>query len=427
MANKLKFPDGFYWGSATSSHQVEGGTHNEWSEWEKKNAKKLAENAGERYVHGQTTQSHIKEAEKDPNNYISGKAADHYHKFREDFDIAKELGHNAHRFSIEWARVEPKEGQFSEKEIAHYKNVIKALRKRGLEPFVTLWHWTNPVWISDIGGWKNKKTVDHFLRYVEKMVDALGDDVKFWVPLNEPQVYTGMSYVTGAFPPNIKSLRRANKVFKNLIKTQKRIYKLIHKKSSDDVKVGASHYMVCHTSYTDSFFNKLLVKILNYVRGHRFIKGMIGYQDFIGLQYYHHDKIKIKLGGRFVIAERVNENKETTDMGWEIYPEGMYHVLKQLKKYDLPIYITENGLADAKDEKREEFIVRHLRWAHEAIQEGIDVRGYFYWSLLDNFEWDKGYWPRFGLVEVNYDTLERKIRPSAWKYKKIIEDNAIEV
>ena len=427
MPNKLKFPENFYWGSATSAHQVEGGTYNEWSEWEKKNAKKLAEDSEKRYMHGVTDKDFVKKAEKDPNNYISGKTADHYHKFREDFDMAKELGHNAHRFSIEWSRVEPKEGQFDEKEIAHYKNVIKALKERNLEPFVTLWHWTNPVWISNIGGWENKKTVDYFLRYVEKIVDALGDDVKFWIPLNEPQVYTGMSYITGIFPPNVKSLRKANKVFKNLIETHRKTYKFIHKRSGEEIRVGASYYMVCHTPYSDGFFNKLLVKILDYIRGHRFIGAMDRHQDFIGLQYYHHDIIKFGLGGRFLIADVVDENKDTTDMGWEIYPEGIYHVLKQLKKYNLPIFITENGLADAKDEKREEFIVKHLRWIHEAIQEGIDVRGYFYWSLLDNFEWDKGFWPRFGLIEINYDTLERKIRPSAWKYKKIIEDNAIEI
>lgn len=424
---RLKFPEKFYWGSSTSAYQVEGGIRNDWSEWEKKNAKELTNNPEKRYIHGITAQEYIKKLEKDPNNYVSGKAADHYHKFREDFDIAKELGHNAHRFSIEWSRIEPKEGQFDEKEIAHYKNVIKALRERDLEPFVTLWHWTNPLWIRDIGGWENKKTVDYFLRYVEKIIDELGEEIKFWVPLNEPQLHAGMGYITGTFPPNVKSFYRANRVFKNLIRAQKRVYGLIHKKIQKDIQVGASHYMVCHTPYSDSLINKLLVNFLDYVRGHRFIKGMIGYQDFIGLQYYHHDKIKIKLGGRLVIAERVDEFKEVTDMGWEIYPEGIYRVLKQISKYKLPIYITENGLADAKDKKREKFIIQHLRWVHEAIQEGADVKGYFYWSLLDNFEWDKGYWPRFGLVEIDYNTLERKIRPSALKYKEIIKNNSIEI
>ena len=110
-------------------------------------------------------------------------------------------------------------------------------------------------------------------------------------------------------------------------------------------------------------------------------------------------------------------------MGWEIYPEGIYHVLKDLKKYRKPIYITENGIADARDEKRAEFIKDHLKWVHKAIEESVDVRGYFYWSLLDNFEWDKGFWPRFGLVEIDYETLERKIRSSAWEYKKIIANS----
>ena len=146
-----------------------------------------------------------------------------------------------------------------------------------------------------------------------------------------------------------------------------------------------------------------------------FLNKIKNHLDFIGLNYYFHRKL---FG---------NENKDVSDTGWEIYPRGIYHCLKDLKKYNLPIYITENGLADAKDTKREKFIKEHLLWAHKAIEEGVDLRGYFYWSLLDNFEWAHGFEPRFGLVEVDYKTMERKIRPSAWEYKKVCETNSLEI
>ncbi len=418
----LKFPDGFFWGAATSSHQVDGNNHNDWTEWEKENAERLAKEAKNYWQKWQ--QEKFPEMF-EPENYISGRACDHYNRYKEDFDIAKSLSHNAHRFSIEWSRIEPEEGKFDEKEIEHYRQVIWALKKRGLEPFVMLWHWTLPYWVAEKGGWEKRKIIDYFLRYAEKIVDSLGNEIVFWQILNEPQSYAGLSYVTGFFPPQIKSLYRANKVFKNLMSAHRKTYKII-KQKLNNVQVGASHYLVYHTPYKNNFLNLTIVRLLNYIRGTRFIKAMQGYQDFLGLQYYHHDRIKLSLGGRFIIAKIDNENKEISDMGWEIYPEGIYYVLKNLKKYKLPIYITENGIADAKDKKREKFIKEHLYWAHKAIKEGVDVRGYFYWSLLDNFEWDKGFWPRFGLVEMDYQTMERKIRPSALEYKKIIEKNAIE-
>ena len=420
--SEIKFPKNFYWGAATSSHQVEGGNVNDWSEWEKKNAKRLVKKARKYY---QLWQQEKFPEMFEPENYISGRACDHYHRFKEDFDITKSLGHNAHRFSIEWSRIEPEKGKFNEREIEHYQQVIKALRQRGLEPFVTLWHWTNPVWIYDIGGWENKKTVEYFLQYVQNLIDSFGDEIKFWIPLNEPQSYAGMSYVAGKFPPQVKSLYRANKVFRNLMSAHKKAYTLIHQKLGNKANVGTSEYLVYHTPYKNTFLNIVIVKILKYIRGTRFLNKTKWHRDFIGLQYYHHDRIRPCLGGRLKIGEIDNENKEISDMGWEIYPEGIYRLLKDLKKYKKPIYITENGLADAKDAKRAKFIKDHLYWIHKAIEEDVDVRGYFYWSLLDNFEWDKGFWPRFGLIEVDYKTLERKIRPSAKVYAKICKENKI--
>ena len=420
-----RFPENFYWGAATSAHQVEGGNRNDWSEWEKENAERLAREAEKKFGY-LPNWSGIKEQAQDPQNYISGRACDHYNHYEADFDIAKSLGHNAHRFSIEWSRVEPEEGKWDEKEIEHYRQVIRALRSRGLEPFVTLWHWTDPLWIRDIGGWENKKTIEYFSRYVEKIIDELGSEIKFWLPINEPTIYTGHSYIIGVFPPQIKNYFRGNRVLKNLIKAHKVSYGLIHQKLGSGVNVGVAHNLHHDVPYREkNLFDRFSAKILDYVRERRSMKWTKNYEDFIGINYYYRDTVKFTLGGRYILIDIKNPNTEISDLGWDIYATGIYYILKSLKNCNKPIYITENGLADAKDEKRERFIKEHLYWVAKAIKEGVDVRGYFYWSLLDNFEWDKGFWPRFGLVEIDYKTMERKIRSSARVYAEICKNNVI--
>jgi len=394
----LKFPVGFYWGSATSAHQVEGGNVNDWSEWEKNNAARLAQEAGKKWKVWQ--QKKFPEMF-NPENYISGQACNHYHLYEKDFNVAKSLGHNAHRFSIEWSRVEPEEGRFNEKEIGHYRQVISALTAQRVEPFVTLWHRTNPLWIRDIGGWENKKTIDYFNRYVEKIVSVFKNEINFWIVLNEPELYVGNSYLLSIWPPKKKNILSYILALNNLAEAHKKAYGII-KTIQPKAQVGMAEYNI--------YFKQSLF-LINWFLNKRFLNKVKNYQDFIGLNYYR----------RFP----ENKNKIISDLRWEIYPKGIYRVLKTLKKYQKPIYVTENGVADAEDEKRTEFIKEHLRWIHKAIQERIDVRGYFYWSLLDNFEWDKGFWPRFGLVGIDYKTLERRVRPSAWEYAKICRENRI--
>jgi len=379
---RYEFPKNFYWGAATSAHQVEGNNHNDWTEWEK-----------------------------ETNHPISGRACDHYNKFREDFDIAKNLGHNAHRFSIEWSRVEPEEGRFNEKEIEHYRQVIAALRERGIEPFVTLWHWTLPTWIAKQGGWENKKTIDDFARHANKVARSV-KNVRFWITLNEPEIYAMNSYLRGKWPPQKKSLLKFLQVYKNLAKAHKKAYAIIHSTWVLDTQVGIAK--------NNSYFEGWTAPVFNYFWNNWFLQKIAAYQDFIGLNHYFHNRIK---GFKY----NQNENKTVSDMGWEIYPEGIYHVLKDLKKYNKPIYITENGVADAQDIHREKFIKEHLKWAHKAIEDGVDLRGYLYWSLLDNFEWDSGFWPRFGLVKVDYQTMKRRIRQSAYAYAKIVKENSLEI
>jgi beta-glucosidase len=399
---KLKFPKDFFWGAATSAHQVEGGNDNDWTLWEKKNARRLAREAKNCWQKWQREEfPEMLESV----NYISGRACDHYNLFNEDFNLAKRLGHNAHRFSIEWSRVEPEGGKFNEKEIKHYQVVIESLRKRGLEPFLTLYHWTLPVWFVKKGGWLNKDAPEYFARYAEKVLSQSFTKgwVKFCITLNEPQIYASQSFLRGNWPPQKRNLLSYLKVLRNLAKAHKKAFQAI-KQKFPQAQIGIAKNNI--------YFKKgWLTPVVRWWWNHWFLKKIKNYQDFIGLNYYF-TALQKKEAGSF----------SRSDLGWEIYPQGIYFCLKELSKYKRPIYILENGIADAKDFKRTKFIKDHLYWTLKAMQEGADVRGYFYWSLMDNFEWDKGFWPRFGLAETDYKTLERKIRPSAWEYKKIIEN-----
>ena len=382
---KLKFPKDFLWGTATSAYQVEGGIEN--CDWSKV--------------------------------YPAGKACDHYNRYEQDFDLLKKLNQNAYRFSIEWSRIEPEEGKFDQKEIEHYRQVLLALKKRKIKSVVTLWHWTIPLWLAKKGGWINKKAIDYFTRYTKVIVEELGDLIDFWLTLNEPMVHIGNGHLRGNFPPQEKNIFKARKVFNNLIEGHRKSYHAIHAKYPK-AKVGITKL----TNYFEPArkwcpLERFIARFLHYQWNHRFLKKIKNCLDYIGLDYYFHDRIV------FYPPFKRNFNKITSDLGWEIYPEGIYWVLKYLANFEKPIYITENGLADAKDKLRKDFIKNHLYWVHKAIEEGVDVKGYFHWSLMDNFEWDKGFDPRFGLIEIDYKTLERKIRPSALFYAKICKENAL--
>lgn len=386
MEKILKFPEGFLWGTATSAYQVEGGIEN--NDWAK--------------------------------DFPAGRACDHYNLYEKDFDLLKSLNQNAYRFSIEWSRIEPEEGKFDEKEIEHYKKVILALKERGVIPFLTLHHFTNPLWFAKKGGWENKKSVEYFCRFVEKIMSNFRGLVEFWMTFNEPQVLIDQGYLLGEWPPFKKNIFSAIKVFKNIKKSHQRAFEIIHKIDPDS-KAGIVNTDAYFEPYQkDSVFDRVACFLVKYFSGDIF--WFRGYMDFLGLNYYQHARLQFHPLKFYRIR---NENKFLSDINWEIYPEGIFHVLKDLQKYNLPIFITENGLADAKDKLRKDFIKDHLFWIHRAIQEGVDVRGYFHWSLIDNFEWAKGFEPRFGLIEIDYKTLERKLRPSALYFAKICKENQL--
>ncbi len=421
--NQLIFPEGFLWGSATSAHQVEGGNSNDWTEWEKKTANSTKQSAKLKEWPDFILKNYPDPLQEE--NYISGRACDHYNRYEEDLDLAKNLGHNAHRLSIEWSRIEPEEGKFSEKEILHYRKILYSLKGRGLKTMITMHHFTNPIWFAGRGGFANKKSVFYFCRYAERIFNEYKDLVDFWATFNEPWTLIGFGYLSSLWPPQKKNPILAIKVLKNIISAHKKTFNAMH---SIDEKARCGLVNV-HNFFEPfnrrSVFDRIIVNFSRYAFNDFILNKIKNHLDFIGLNYYMHLKLKFPDSILKPLDLTQAGGQEITDRGWEIYPEGIYHALLDLKKYQKPVYITENGLADAKDEKRAKFIVEHLKQVHRAIQDGVDARGYFYWSLLDNFEWEEGFWPRFGLVEIDYKTMERKPRPSAYEYAKICRENKL--
>lgn len=402
--DNLPFPKGFLWGVSTSAHQIEGGNTNDWSVWE---------SSRERL-------SDLKARGKNINEYISGLAANSWNLYEQDFDLIQDLGCGAYRLGVEWSRLEPAEGKFNLEARDHYIKMFKSLKARNIKVVLTLWHWTNPVWLEEKGGWRNRDVVRYFSRFTEFCTKEFGEYVDFWVVLNEPLMIVGHGYLDGKFPPNHKGdIINSLRLVRNYLAVQKSAYRIIHKHLSD-AQVG----LAMTTGYFDqlhpgNLLEKLMVITADYFRNFWMLNRLQGYFDYIGVNYYHHDRLTWRP------PFKKNENLKTTDFGWEIFPEGIYHVLKNYAKYQKPLYITENGIADQKDSQRADFIKGHLSYILQAINEGADVRGYFHWSLLDNFEWADGYAMKFGLYQVDRTTFERIARPSATVYGEICRQNGL--
>lgn len=399
------FPEGFLWGTATSAHQVEGGNdNNDWWRWEQRG----------RVLDEQ----------------VSGNAADHYCRYENDFDLASEMQNNAHRLSIEWSRIEPKKGQFNMDEVLHYRRVLESLHKRGIKTMVTLWHFTLPIWLADEGGWESVKSSSYFARYAEFVARELGDLVDVWITMNEPVIYISQSYGTGAWPPGKKSVWRLMRVFRRLTVSHRVAYRMLHRELDTrvrNIQVGIAKNIVTYEPYRRySFIDSAFIKVLDRLFNHQFFFWTRGFHDFIGLNYYFHYRVKTRpTKASEFFFEVHTENREVSDLGWEVHPPGIFEALMSLMRYKLPIYVTENGIASADDGKRPRFLVTMLKEVYHAIRAGADVRGYFHWSLLDNFEWEKGYLGRFGLVAVDFETQKRTPRRSYFVYKDICENNGI--
>lgn len=394
----LKFPPSFLWGAATSAYQVEGNNVNaDWWDWEQKNQ---------------------------PPSLRSGIACDQYNKYEQDFALIKQLNHNAHRLSIEWSRIEPREGEFNNSEIEHYLKVLKSLKELKIKVMLTLWHFTLPKWVSNIGGWENRKTINFFERFVKRVTREIAPYVDFWITINEPGVYVYQTYIRKEWPGSKGSSLGQIKTALNLASAHKKVYRYLHQTYPDKPIGMAQNVQSFQTYHKHSLVEQISVVFADFVANHLFYFLTRGTHDFLGINYYFH--VRFQNSQRILpeIEDASQGYRDISDLGWEIYPEGLFDVLTDLSD-GIPIYITECGIASTNDDRRNRFLITYLHEVYRAIKSGVDVRGFFYWSLVDNFEWSKGFQPRFGLVEVDYATLERRIRPSALVYTDIIAHNGI--
>lgn len=410
------FPKGFLWGASTAGHQVEGGNRNQWTEWEKKNAKKLAAAAKSQKWSGYRPElKELSEKAKLPENYISGEGVKHYQLYAKDFDIAKGLNLNAFRFSIEWSRIEPKEGQWDESEIEHYRKYIKTLKQKGLEPVMNIWHWTMPIWLAEKGGFKYRTNLQYFNRFVHKIAQEFGNEIKYVITINEPNNYAVLGYMTGRWPPQEKNFFSMLRVYWNLASAHKKAYYLL-KHENPKLQVGAAAQLAnIQAKNPHDPFGEISTKLMRYFWNWWYLNRIRREQDFVGVNYYFTDYYD----GFF---RRKNPSTPLNDMGWYMEPEGLYPLLlRAWAHYKKPIIITENGVADMRDEYRRWWIEETIVAMERAMSQGVQIKGYFYWSLLDNFEWDQGWWPKFGLVEVDREHgMRRKVRNSArWFSEKI--------
>lgn len=432
-------PVPFLWGAATSSHQIEGGNvHNDWWQWEQKGNI-------EGGVH-------------------SGLTTDHWNRFKEDLRLAQDLGLNSYRFSIEWSRLEPEQGAWNLEAMEWYRELINECEKRKLAPMATLLHFTIPRWLSDKGGFTWEQAADKFAGYTRFVLKEIGGRIPLWCTLNEPNGQAVGQYLGGFMPPAEYDPAKCSLTSRNLLRAHVLAYDRIHKSTVPRAgpwkdwprQVGIAHNMIdfqaahpgnpierAMTSVFRRFYNRAWPDAVTGRKQHFGVLGLVPYPkpvweargrptvDFLGINYYM--RVYVCWGPQsseasFVRTRRVpvgvifsKPEDKVSDLGWAIYPSGLGRMIRFLKRYHLPLYITENGIADAPDSRRSEYLVEHLKEIARARKAGADIRGYYHWSLIDNFEWIKGFEPRFGLVHIDYQTLARTPRSSYGVYQNVIQ------
>lgn len=429
----------FLWGVATSSHQIEGGNrHNDWWAWE-----------AEGRIDG---------------GVRSGLACDHWNRMREDLELAASLGLNTYRFSFEWSRFEPKQGEWSQEAVAWYAKLLDVCDELGLLPMATLHHFTTPKWLADKGGFASDEAPHAFADFTRKIARAFGPRIPLWCTINEPMVLLSGAYLGRFMPPGEHRPKDASKACYNLLRSHVLAYDILKKEittrkgpfASHPLGVGFAHNMMFFKPERKShLIERLLARIFDVKYNHAWLRAVNGEKqsfgipgvmpqpkelrsargrrtfDFIGVNYY--TKAYVQWRPRTQSKERdpslpiglsfAHRLETASDLGWAIYPKGLARLLESLRRYKAPIYITENGIADQRDSQREEYLRAHLRQIAGAIEDGLDIRGYYHWSLIDNFEWIKGFGPRFGLFAVDYETFQRTERPSAEVYRKIVKEH----
>ena len=426
--NKFKLPESFFWGTATASHQVEGGCkNNNWYKWENN--------------FDEEGKPRIKD------NQVAGDACDHWNRYNDDILMLKELGVTHYRFSLEWSKIEPKKDQFNENALKHYDDVIDALLKNNITPYITFHHFTNPVWFDEMGAFENEDNIAYFLNFCKMVFERYSDKVKHWCTINEPEVYASMGYFAGVFPPGKKNAQLSAIVQKNMLIAHTQLYHMLKKTpNGKESQIGiVKNVMQFDPSrrwnlldwlaciFTDTVYNKMSfsyfstgkisIYIPTLVKLFHYNKNAIKSTDFFGLNYYSHVHVKFQFDKHEFFTNTFPENDTMTDMPYTIYPEGFYRAIKSVESVGVPIIITENGIADAKDDRRALYIKRYIYAMKKAISEGSNIKGYFYWSLMDNFEWAEGYDMKFGLYEVDFKTQKRTLRQGSKAFIEIINES----
>jgi beta-glucosidase len=406
-------PRGFLLGTATAAHQVEGGnTRNDWSAMEKRGI--LVD--------------------------TSGRASDEWNRVPQDVSLMHDLGANSYRFSIEWSRVEPQQGTWDEVAWTHYVNEISQLRAAGIEPMVTLLHFTLPEWLAERGGVRADEFPKLFARFAVEAARRVGPQVKLWCTINEPNTQMALGYLDGRWPPNEQSPQHAVEAMVGLLRAHAAAAAELHR-ALPGAQVGVAVNLIvadpasrwnlldwmaayrARAAFDWSFYDAIQSgRAQLWVPGLPKldvpIEGLKGSADFCGVNYYTRFLLHFSPTAAVMLQPQPGPGPES-DVNWEIYPDGMLRILREVwTRYKLPIYVTENGIADHEGNRRGAFIESHLEAVDAAIREGIPVRGYFYWSLIDNFEWAEGYKPRFGLYRVDYSTEKRTPAPGSEIFQK---------
>lgn len=417
-----RFPEGFRWGTAASAYQFEGdNTASDWWQWEQRPG---AIARGDR----------------------SGVACDWWRHAEADFDRMVDLGLNAARISIEWSRLQPAPGAWDEGAEARYLVMLRALRDRGLEPLVTLNHFTLPAWVAARGGWMWDGIAPAFAAYAERVARAAAPLVDFWITINEPVGYLIGAYLLGRFPPGRRSLPAFLRAVAASVRAHAAAYHAIHR-AVPHARIGIAAYLRAidpadPRSWFDTWFARHYDQFTNWAYLNALATGRLagmrgwgisipeaaGTMDYVGVNYYTRSCVEfdLRLPHRAFVRDQPPKGAIVSDGGYgEVYPDGLMTVLRRARAYDLPIYITENGLPDADDDLRPAFVVEHLRRVAEAIEEGTPIRGYYHWALVDNFEWAEGWSLRFGLFALDPRTQTRTARPSAGVYAGICRRNAL--
>ena len=427
---KISFPKNFLWGTATAEYQNSGAEtckNNNWAEWEQS----VDSKGNPRIKDGQ----------------ISKKSTDHWNLYKEDIKLMKELGVNSYRFSVEWSLIEPEEGVFDPKAIEHYQEVIASLLEANITPMITLHHFTNPLWFQKIGSFEKEENIKYFVRFCSYVFDKLSSKVNLWCTINEPGIYAFMGYILGYFPPGYSSFQIASEVLQNLLKAHCQVYRTLKTMpNGEKAQIGLVHNLLKMEPYNSwNFIVSIPCSYLSYMTTDcitHFLKTgkyvfyipFAAYScfeddmetpllDFIGLNYYSHPLLGLQLSLYEPMYSCCYSNEVMSDMQFRLYPEGIYRAVQEISEIGVPIYITENGIPDNSGKHIATFINRYLYALSCAITDGYDVRGYFYWTLTNNFEWNEGYRIKWGLYDVDFDTQKRTLKEGAKAYQNIIKSS----